>query len=110
MRGTVVAMEPAEYQQWLASKADLSMALRGRQLFLKQQCVACHSGTPSGRAPLLENLYRQRVTLSDGSTVIAIAPHCRAVIRKTILQYSDAQPLSAASSARACDTWFQLAP
>jgi cytochrome c oxidase subunit 2 len=81
MRGTVVVMEAAEYQQWLDSHADLSMALRGRQLFLKQQCIACHSVTPTGRAPLLENLYRQRVTLSDGSTVIADENYLREHIR-----------------------------
>jgi cytochrome c oxidase subunit II len=82
MRGTIVAMEPSEYQEWLNSKADLSMALRGRQLFLRQQCVACHAETPSGRAPSLENLYRRRVTLKDGSTVIADEDYLRESIRR----------------------------
>jgi cytochrome c oxidase subunit 2 len=81
MRGTVVVMEPAEYQHWLDSQADLSMALRGRQLFFKHQCITCHGGTPSGRAPLLENLYNQRVTLSDGSTVLADENYLRESIR-----------------------------
>jgi len=81
MRGTVTVMDPAEYQTWLSSKADLSMALRGRQLFLKLRCVTCHAETPSGRAPLLENLYRQRVRLSDGSSVVADEDYLRESIR-----------------------------
>jgi cytochrome c oxidase subunit 2 len=71
MIGWVVAQDPIEFQQWLSSKADLSLAQRGRRLFLKYQCVTCHTGTNDARAPNLEALYKRPVQLTDGRTVTA---------------------------------------
>ena len=71
MRGWIVAQEPAEFQQWLSSAADRSLALRGRQRFLQYQCISCHSADADARGPTLEGIYRQKVTTQDGSTVIA---------------------------------------
>jgi cytochrome c oxidase subunit 2 len=71
MGGWVVAMERTDYEQWLGSKANLSMAQRGRQLFLKHQCITCHTGSSQAKAPLLENLYGKKVTLQGGRTVEA---------------------------------------
>jgi cytochrome c oxidase subunit 2 len=71
MIGWVVAQDPAEYQQWLSSRADLSLALRGRQRFLQYQCVTCHTGTSDARAPNLEGVYNRQVHLADGRTVVA---------------------------------------
>jgi cytochrome c oxidase subunit 2 len=70
MIGSVVVMERVDYDEWLSQKADLSMAKRGRQLFLKHQCITCH-GRENQRAPLLENLYLTKVSLQDGTTVVA---------------------------------------
>jgi cytochrome c oxidase subunit 2 len=83
MGGWVVAMEPEDYGRWLDSQgADLSMANRGRQLFLKYQCIACHSGDSQGRAPLLEELYLKDVTLDDGRHVVANDEYLRRSIRE----------------------------
>ena len=82
MGGWVHVMEPDEYRKWLDGQADLSMALRGRQLFLKYQCVACHSGNSQARAPLLEDLYLKNVTLSDGRVVEANEEYIRRSIRE----------------------------
>ena len=81
MGGWVHVMEPDQYEKWLSSKADLSMALRGRQLFLKYQCIACHSGDSKAHAPLLEDLYGKRVSLDDGRTVEANDDYIRESIR-----------------------------
>src|SRR5262245_3656918 len=54
MIGTVVAMDPAEYRTWLERRAEGSLALKGRKLFEELQCITCHTGTPSGRGPVLE--------------------------------------------------------
>jgi cytochrome c oxidase subunit II len=70
MIGSIVVMERADYDEWLSQKADLSMAQRGRQLFLKHQCITCHN-RENQRAPLLENLYLKTVALQDGATVVA---------------------------------------
>ena len=59
MIGSVVAMEPADYQRWLAATAEGSLALEGRKMFLKYRCVSCHSADENARAPVLENLYWQ---------------------------------------------------
>jgi cytochrome c oxidase subunit 2 len=71
MVGRVFVMEPVEYQNWLHLHAEGSLALEGRKTFLKYRCVSCHSGTGTGRAPTLEELYGRRVALRDGRTVVA---------------------------------------
>ncbi len=81
MVGTVVVMRPDEYETWLREKADGSPALEGRKLFLKFQCVSCHSADPEARAPVLEGLYGRRVPLKGGGT--AVADHT--YIRESIL-------------------------
>jgi cytochrome c oxidase subunit 2 len=61
MIGTVIVMEPAEYQQWLQYHAEGSLALKGRKTFLKYRCVSCHSANGEARAPVLEDLYGRTV-------------------------------------------------
>lgn len=82
MGGWIHVMEPAEYEQWLSEHADRSMALQGRNLFQKLQCVTCHSATAEGRAPVLEGLYNRRVALQGGDTVLADENY----LRESILQ------------------------
>jgi cytochrome c oxidase subunit 2 len=71
MIGTVIVMEPVEYQRWLEEHAEGSLALEGRKTFLRYRCISCHSADPLARAPVLEGLYGTRVALSDGRTVLA---------------------------------------
>lgn len=71
MVGWVVAEDPADHQAWLSSRADLSLALKGRRRFLQYQCVTCHSADARAKAPVLENLFNQPVRLQDGRTVVA---------------------------------------
>jgi cytochrome c oxidase subunit 2 len=71
MIGEVVVMEQEDFQTWLNQKVDGSMAMEGRKLFLKLQCVACHSADAHAKAPVLEGLYRTQVELQDGRTVLA---------------------------------------
>jgi cytochrome c oxidase subunit II len=61
MIGTVIVMEPAEYQAWLEQHAEGSLALQGRKVFLKYRCISCHSAVGNARAPVLEELYGQTV-------------------------------------------------
>jgi cytochrome c oxidase subunit 2 len=71
MVGTVVVMERDEYRDWQDSHAEGSPALQGRKLFLKLQCVTCHSANAEARAPVLEGLFGRTVTLRNGRTVQA---------------------------------------
>lgn len=77
MIGTVFVMEPAEYETWLAEKADRSLALQGRQLFQKLQCVTCHHPEAGNRAPNLELLFGKRVELDGGRSVLADESYLR---------------------------------
>ena len=81
MVGSVVVMPADEHAAWLRGKAEGSAALEGRKLFLKFQCVNCHSADPAARAPVLEGLYGRRVALRGGGS--AVAEH--AYIRESIL-------------------------
>lgn len=69
MTGVVVVMRPEDYQRWLATGAEGSLALEGRKLFLKYQCVSCHSADSQARAPVLEEIYGTTVPLADGGRV-----------------------------------------
>jgi cytochrome c oxidase subunit 2 len=82
MIGEIVVMEQADYGDWLNSHAEGSLAMEGRKLFLKLQCVTCHSADSRARAPLLENLYGRPVRLRDGRTVPANEDY----IKKSILK------------------------
>jgi cytochrome c oxidase subunit 2 len=74
-------MEPEDYGRWLDQRAEGSLALEGRKLFLKLQCVTCHS-RETQRAPILEGLFGSTVHLRDGRTLRADHGY----IRESILQ------------------------
>jgi cytochrome c oxidase subunit 2 len=57
--------------QGTENPVDGSLAFEGRQLFLKLQCIECHTGKPTGRAPVLEGLYGTRAPLRGGGFEIA---------------------------------------
>jgi len=81
MKGTVTVMEPGDYEAWLAARAEGSLALEGRKLFLKLQCISCHSADSHAHAPVLEALYGRTVRLEHGTTVAD-----EAYLRESILQ------------------------
>jgi cytochrome c oxidase subunit 2 len=85
MVGQVIAMEPADYQRWLSFNAEGSLALRGRQVFLKHRCLSCHSADEKARAPVLESLFGKRVALQNGKSVLANQDY----LRRSILKPSD---------------------
>jgi cytochrome c oxidase subunit 2 len=80
MIGKVHVLRKEDYDVWLDRRAEGAPALEGRKLFLKLQCVACHSG--DARAPNLEGLFGRTVVLEDGRRVTADA----AYIRESILR------------------------
>jgi cytochrome c oxidase subunit 2 len=71
MIGTVVVMEPAQYQAWLAGGgSEGTMAERGARLFQDLACNTCHLDNGQGRGPLLKDIVGRPVALADGSTVM----------------------------------------
>lgn len=72
MIGSIVVMEPDQFQNWLAGgSAEGSPALEGKKLFTALACSTCHMDTNAGRGPVLTGLYNQPVRLRDGSDVVA---------------------------------------
>ena len=82
MIGTVVVMEPADYQDWLARARRGSLALEGRKVCSANIAAsAAISADANARAPVLEGLYGTAVHLRDGRTVVAD----ETIIRESIL-------------------------
>jgi len=82
MRGRVVAMEPARYEEWLAGgPAGESLAVAGERLFRRLGCTNCHLPGAGSRGPVLVGLYGKPVPLEDGKIVRAE----EAYIRESIL-------------------------
>jgi cytochrome c oxidase subunit 2 len=72
MVGSVIAMEPEDFQSWLSGGgASESPAAAGQKLFSDLACITCHTGDATARGPQLAGLYNSTVKLQDGSSVTA---------------------------------------
>lgn len=75
MIGQVIAMEPSDYQKWLAgSPAGKTPVASGAQLFQTFACDTCHRDAKDprpARAPQLAGLYGRDVAFADGGTAKA---------------------------------------
>jgi cytochrome c oxidase subunit 2 len=72
MIGSVVVLNPADYQSWLAGGgAQGSMTQNGEQLFQDLGCITCHRSDGTGRGPNLVGVFGNVVHLADGRTVVA---------------------------------------
>ncbi|SDP17894.1 cytochrome c oxidase subunit 2 [Ralstonia sp. 25mfcol4.1] len=78
MQGRIVVMPPAAFAQWLdAGTGPETIAARGRALFQRLGCAACHDAGSTVHAPPLDGLIGRTVTLQDGRTVTADAAYVR---------------------------------
>jgi cytochrome c oxidase subunit 2 len=72
MVGSIVAMEPSDFQDWLSGgAAEGTLASRGEKLFQDLACHTCHQADSQGRGPVLDGLFGKSVQLQDGRTVTA---------------------------------------
>lgn len=96
MIGSVIVMEPADYQRWLTLHAEGSLALQGRKTFLRYRCISCHSADEDARAPVLEELYGKPVHLRDGRRIVADEAYLREHIlypgRKIVAGWENIMP------------------
>jgi cytochrome c oxidase subunit 2 len=77
MIGQVIVMEPADYERWLASGGEGSLASMGQKQFRQLACNECHSGNAQARGPSLDGLYNSAVALQNGETVKADESYLR---------------------------------
>lgn len=91
MVGKVKVVSQEEYDEFLRgtlsaqgtdNPVDGSPAQKGKELFLKLQCISCHSSNSAARAPVLEGLYMSRVPLQGGGSIIADEGYIRTSIRQ----------------------------
>jgi cytochrome c oxidase subunit 2 len=69
MIGWVTAMEPLEFQAWLAGgPATASPVAAGEKLFNDLACNTCHMDSNQGRGPVLAGIYGKSIELQGGGT------------------------------------------
>jgi cytochrome c oxidase subunit 2 len=79
MIGSVIVMEPREFDNWLSGNTSQQPpAVAGQQLFQTLGCVSCHGAAGEGvRGPTLAGLFGSQVSLASGQTVRADEAYIR---------------------------------
>ncbi len=79
MIGSVIVMQPAEFDNWLSGNAgQQSPAVAGQQLYQSLGCVTCHGATgEGGRGPALVGLFGRRVLLTNNQSLTADEAYVR---------------------------------
>jgi cytochrome c oxidase subunit 2 len=107
MIGSVVVMEPQDYERWLSgSVSDEPPAEAGRKLFESLRCDTCHlsapgaetkagpTGVPAARGPSLRDLFGHEVELEGGGKALADEAYLRESILKPMAKVTKGfQPL-----------------
>ena len=79
MIGSVIVMEPTEFDNWLSGNANQQApAVAGQQLYESLGCVSCHGANgEGGRGPTLAGLFGRTVFLNNGQTLVADESYVR---------------------------------
>jgi cytochrome c oxidase subunit II len=79
MIGSVVAMEPTAFDDWLSgNSSQQSPAVAGQQIYATLGCVSCHGAAgEGGRGPALQGVFGKQVALTNGQNVIADEAYIR---------------------------------
>jgi cytochrome c oxidase subunit 2 len=79
MIGSVVVMQPTDFDDWLSGNASQqSPAVAGQQLYQSLGCVSCHGAQgEGGRGAALVGLFGKQVFLTNGQTVTADEAYVR---------------------------------
>lgn len=72
MVGSVIVLEPAQFQQWLSEQAaEETLPETGERLMVRLGCAACHLPDGTGRGPSLVGIFGQPTEMETGEVVIA---------------------------------------
>jgi cytochrome c oxidase subunit II len=79
MIGSVIVMEPTEFDNWLSGNANQQApAVAGQQLYQSLGCASCHGANgEGGRGPTLAGLFGRKVFLQNGQTLTADESYVR---------------------------------
>ena len=94
MVGSVVVMEPKDYEAWMGGGGNQPLAVTGEKLFTELGCVTCHRSDTQGRGPNLVSIFGKPVLLEDGRTVVADENDIReSILHPTAQVASGFQPI-----------------
>ena len=71
MIGSIVVMEPAQFEAWMSGGTTGPLSATGEKIFAELGCVTCHRTDTQGRGPNLQGVFGKPVLLEDGRTVTA---------------------------------------
>jgi cytochrome c oxidase subunit II len=71
MIGSIIVMEPAQYEAWMSGATTGPLSATGEKVFAELGCVTCHRSDTQGRGPNLQGVFGKPVLLADGRTVTA---------------------------------------
>jgi cytochrome c oxidase subunit 2 len=80
MIGSIVVMEPAQYEAWMGGGTSGPLSATGEKIFAELGCATCHRSDAQGRGPNLQGLFGKPVQLEDGRTVMADENYVRECI------------------------------
>jgi cytochrome c oxidase subunit II len=71
MIGSIIVMEPAQYEAWMSGGSSGPLSVSGEKIFAELGCSTCHRADTQGRGPNLQGIFGKPVLLQDGRTVTA---------------------------------------
>ena len=71
MIGSIVVMEPAQYEAWMSGGSGGPLSATGAKIFAELGCATCHRSDSQGRGPNLQGVFGNPVQLEDGRIVTA---------------------------------------
>ena len=97
MRGTVIVMEPRDFESWLSGvQVGAPVSQTGQQLFEQLGCSSCHKPGTGTIGPSLVGLFGQPVPLQSGQSVVADENYIRESIlfpkREVVAGYNPVMP------------------
>lgn len=71
MIGSIIVMEPAQYEAWMSGGSNGPLSVSGEKIFAELGCATCHRMDSQGRGPNLQGVFGKPVQLEDGRIVTA---------------------------------------
>ena len=69
MVGSIVVLEPAQYEAWVNGSPNGPLSATGEKMFAELGCSSCHRSDMPGRGPNLQGVFGKPVELADGRTL-----------------------------------------
>jgi len=97
MTGTIIVMEPVDYEAWLSGGASNEPpAVAGEKKFQQLACNTCHTDRPGARGPALAGTFGTQVQLQNGDKVLVDQNYIRESVlnpkAKVVVGYEPIMP------------------